>query len=105
MGGDGGRVYAEKFIKGIKKCLQADREFVIIEQEVVRGYRLKEEVVGCMNKTSLNDLVYGFEPLKVVSPDPDYKVDEIELQKSIDKSRKMMEVIRKYKDERVKSEI
>lgn len=56
-----------------------------------------------MSKTSLNDLVYGFEPLKVFTPDPNYKVDEIELQKSIDKSREMMEVIRKYKDERVKS--
>ena len=55
-----------------------------------------------MSKTSLNDLVYSFEPLEVFSPDPDYKVDEIELQKSITKSRDMMEVIRKYKNEKVK---
>ncbi len=55
-----------------------------------------------MSKTSLNDLVYSFEPLEVFSPDPDYKVDEIELQKSIKKSRDMMEVIRKYKNEKVK---
>jgi len=56
-----------------------------------------------MSKTSLNDLVYSFEPLKVFSPDPNYKVDEIELQKSIDKSREMMEVIKKYKEKRAKS--
>ena len=56
-----------------------------------------------MSKTSLNDLVYSFEPLEVFYPDPDYKVDEIELQKSIDKSKEMMEVIKKYKDERMKA--
>ena len=27
-----------------------------------------------MGKTSLNDLVYSFEPLKIVTPDPDYKM-------------------------------
>ena len=45
-----------------------------------------------MSKRLLNDLVYSFEPLEVFSPDSDYKVDEIELKKSIDKSREMMEV-------------
>ena len=51
-----------------------------------------------MSRTSLNDLVYSFEPLEIFSPDPDYKVDEIELQKSIDKSKEMLEVIKRYKD-------
>ncbi|MCM1236583.1 MAG: hypothetical protein NC489_41420 [Ruminococcus flavefaciens] len=58
-----------------------------------------------MSKTSLNDLVYSFESLEVFSPNFDYRVDEIELQKSIDKSREMMEVIRKYKDEKMKIEV
>ena len=44
-----------------------------------------------MGKTSLNDLVYSFEPLKIVMPDPDYKVDEEELQKSIQKSKEMVQ--------------
>ena len=46
-----------------------------------------------MRKTSLNDLVYSFEPLKIVTPDPDHKVDEAELQKSIQKSKEMLAVI------------
>lgn len=53
-----------------------------------------------MGKTSLNDLVYGFEPLKIVTPDPDHKVDEAELQKSIQKSKKMVAVIEEYKRKR-----
>ena len=43
-----------------------------------------------MGKTSLNDLVYSFEPLKIVTPDPDYKVNEAELQKSIQKSKEIV---------------
>ena len=56
-----------------------------------------------MVKTSLNDLVYSFETLKIVTPDPDYKVDEAELQKSIQKSKDMMDVIEKYKRDRAVS--
>jgi len=62
----------------------------------------KKEGAAYMSKTSLNDLVYSFEPLKIFSPNPDYKVDEIALQKSIKKSKEMMEVIKKYKSEKVK---
>ena len=46
-----------------------------------------------MGRTSLNDLVYSFEPLKIVTPDPDHKVDEAELQKSIQKSKEMVEIM------------
>lgn len=53
-----------------------------------------------MGKTSLNDLVYGFEPLKIVTPDPDHKVDEAELQKSIQKSKEMMAMVEEYKRRR-----
>ena len=53
-----------------------------------------------MGSTSLNDLVYSFEPLKIVTPDPDYKVDEAELKKSIQKSKEMMAVIEEYKRKR-----
>lgn len=46
-----------------------------------------------MGRTSLNDLEYSFEPLKIVTPDPDHKVDEAELQKSIQKSKEMVEIM------------
>lgn len=54
-----------------------------------------------MSKTSLNDLEYSFEPLKIITPDPNYKVDEAELQKSIQKSKEMIAVIEKYKQDRL----
>ncbi len=53
-----------------------------------------------MRKTSLNDLVYGLEPLEIVAPDPNHKADEAELQKSIQKSKEMMAVIEKHKRRR-----
>ena len=53
-----------------------------------------------MGRTSLNDLEYSFEPLKIVTPDPDHKVDEAELQKSIQKSKEMVAVIEEYKRKR-----
>mgnify|MGYP001039044480 CR=1 FL=1 len=53
-----------------------------------------------MRKTSLNDLVYGFEPLEIVAPDPNHKADEAELQKSIQKSKEMMAVIEEHKRRR-----
>lgn len=53
-----------------------------------------------IGKTSLNDLIYSFEPLKIVTPDSDYKVDEVQLQKSIQKSKEMMTVIEEYKRKR-----
>ena len=56
-----------------------------------------------MGRTSLNDLVYRFEPLKIVIPDPDHKVDEAELQKSIQKSKEMAAVIEEYKRKRAVS--
>lgn len=56
-----------------------------------------------MERTFLNDLVHSFEPLKIVTPDPDHKVDEAELQKSIQKSKEMVEVIEKYKRKRAVS--
>ena len=53
-----------------------------------------------MGRTSLNDLEYSFEPLKIVTPDSDYKIDEAELQKSIQKSKEMMAVIEEHKRRR-----
>lgn len=38
-----------------------------------------ESEVLIMGNASLNDLVYGFEPLEIVAPDPDHKADEAEL--------------------------
>ena len=53
-----------------------------------------------MKKSSLNDLIYSFEPLKIVTLDPNHKVDEVQLQKSIQKSREMMAVVEEYKRKR-----
>jgi len=58
-----------------------------------------------MEKTSLNDLVYSFEPLKIITPDPNYKVDEVQLQKSIQKSKEMMAVVEEYKRKRAVSNL
>lgn len=53
-----------------------------------------------MGKSSLNDLIYSFEPLQIITPDPNHKVDEALLQKSVQKSKEMMEVIEEYKRKR-----
>ncbi len=50
-----------------------------------------------MNKTALNDIVYNFEPLELYVPDPNYQVDEAELQKSIQKSKEMIAFLHDYK--------
>lgn len=50
-----------------------------------------------MGKTALNDVTYNFEPLELCVPDRDYKVDEAELQKSIQKSREFISFIQDYK--------
>ncbi len=36
-----------------------------------------------MGQTDLNDVTYNFEPLELRIPDPNYKVNEADLQKSI----------------------
>lgn len=51
-----------------------------------------------MSKTALNDLVYNFEPLELFEPDLNYKVDEAELEKSIQKSRELVSFAREYID-------
>lgn len=53
-----------------------------------------------MEKTALNDVTYNFEPLKLCEPDPDYRVDEAELQKSIRKSQEFISFIRDYRNRR-----
>lgn len=50
-----------------------------------------------MSKTALNDVMFNFEPLELYEPDPNYKVDEAELQKSIQKSQELIAFIREYK--------
>ena len=49
-----------------------------------------------MSKTALNDVTYNFEPLELFVPDSDYKVNEEELQKSIQKSQKFISFIQDY---------
>ena len=50
-----------------------------------------------MSKTALNDLTYNFEPLELFVPDSNYKVNEEELQKSIQKSQEFISFIQDYK--------
>ena len=40
-----------------------------------------------MESCVLNDVEYDFKPLESFIPDPDYKADEKELQKSIEKNK------------------
>lgn len=56
-----------------------------------------------MGKSSLNDLIYSFEPLQIFTPDSNHKVDEEQLQKSIQKSKEMMAVVEEYKRKRAVS--
>lgn len=50
-----------------------------------------------MSNTVLNDMKYNFEPLILFQPKSDYKVDEQELKKSIDKSKELIARIQKEK--------
>lgn len=42
----------------------------------------------------LNDVEYDFKPLEIFVPDPDYKADEKELKKSIEKNKAIIARIR-----------
>ncbi|MCI8713814.1 MAG: hypothetical protein HFH23_16525 [Ruminococcus sp.] len=53
-----------------------------------------------MSKTALNDVTYNFEPLELYVPDPDYKVNQAELQKSIQKSQEFIAFIHDYKEQK-----
>ena len=53
-----------------------------------------------MGRSSLNDLIYSFEPLQVITQDPNHIVDETQLQKSIQKSKEMIALIEEYKRKR-----
>ena len=50
-----------------------------------------------MSNTALNDMKYNFEPLILFQPKSDYKIDEQELKKSIDKSKELIARIQKKK--------
>ena len=50
-----------------------------------------------MNNTALNDIKYNFEPLILFQPKSDYRVDEQELKKSIDKNKELIARIQKKK--------
>lgn len=50
-----------------------------------------------MGNTALNDMKYNFEPLILFQPKSDYKVDEQELKRSIDKSKELIARIQKKK--------
>lgn len=52
-----------------------------------------------MSNTALNDMKYNFEPLILFQPNPDYKVDELELQKSINKSKELIARIQEKKQQ------
>lgn len=47
-----------------------------------------------MTNTAMNDMSYSFEPLVLFEPDPNYKIDEAELQKSIEKNRELIKKTR-----------
>ena len=50
-----------------------------------------------INNTSLNDIKYNFEPLILFQPKSNYTVGQLELKKSIDKSKELIARIQKNK--------
>lgn len=50
-----------------------------------------------MKSYVLNDMEYDFKPLKIFVPDPNYKVDEKELEKSIEKNKAIISRARESK--------
>lgn len=53
-----------------------------------------------MSDTALNDTKYNFKPLQVFVPSKDYKVDEVELQKSIEKSKAIFDRLKEKKSKK-----
>lgn len=47
-----------------------------------------------MESYVLNDVEYDFKPLEIFVPNPDYKVDEKELEKSIEKNKAIISRVR-----------
>ena len=62
----------------------AELSFLARSSEV--GIYYRQEADG-MESYVLNDVEYDFKPLEIFVPDPDYKVDEKELEKSIEKNK------------------
>lgn len=56
-----------------------------------------------MEKYTLDDVNYSFKPIKIFSPDPDYRVDEEKLKESMQKSREL--IARVHKDRGEKEEL
>lgn len=51
-----------------------------------------------MESYVLNDEEYDFKPLEIFVPDPNYKVDEKELEKSIEKNKAIITRARKIRE-------
>ena len=56
-----------------------------------------------MSNMALNDMKYSFRPLEVFVPSKDYKVNEEDLQKSINKSKEIFARIKDRKQKKEKS--
>ncbi|MCM1267207.1 MAG: hypothetical protein NC302_04805 [Bacteroidales bacterium] len=50
-----------------------------------------------MEKYTLNDVEYMFKPFEIFMQNPDYKVDEAELEKSIQKSKEIRDKVRAHR--------
>lgn len=50
-----------------------------------------------MESYVLNDIEYDFKPLEIFVPNPNYKVDEKELEKSIEKNKAIISKARKMR--------
>ena len=59
-----------------------------------------EHEVDGMESYVLNDVEYDFKPLEIFVPDPNYEVDEKELEKSIEKNKT---IITRARESRKKS--
>ena len=53
-----------------------------------------------MEKYALNDVNYNFKPFEIFIQDPDYEVDKEELEKSIQKSKAIRDIVRESRRSR-----
>lgn len=54
-----------------------------------------------MSNTTLNDIEYSFKPLEVYVTPEDYQVDEVELQKSKNKSKEIFARLKEKKQKAI----
>ena len=72
-------------LESLKMAKKHDQKVYITDIAINKVPFIQE--VDDMESYVLNDVEYDFKPLEIFVPDPNYKVDEKELKKSIEKNK------------------